>query len=126
MPKTVAVIGASSDRSHYSNKAVRAYRQEGWEVHPVNPNEDTVEGLQVVDTIGDVSQPIDRVTVYVNPKTGKSLLDDIAATGPGEVFFNPGAEDPELLKRAKDLGLNVKAECSITNLGLSPSQFPDE
>ncbi len=46
--KTVAVIGASSDRNKYGNKAVRAFRQQGYEVFPINPNEERVEGLPAV------------------------------------------------------------------------------
>jgi hypothetical protein len=42
------------------------------------------------------------------------------------VWFNPGAESPELLQKAQQLGLNVIAGCSIVNLGLSPHDFPDE
>ena len=30
MPKTVAVIGASSDRTKFSNKAVRAFARQGY------------------------------------------------------------------------------------------------
>ena len=37
MPDTVAVVGASADRSKFSNKSVRAHAQQGWTVYPVNP-----------------------------------------------------------------------------------------
>ena len=36
---SVAVIGASSARHKYGNRAVRAYLRQGWTVYPVNPNE---------------------------------------------------------------------------------------
>ena len=41
----VAVIGASNDRAKYGNRAVRAYKRQGWTVYPVNPGLATVEGL---------------------------------------------------------------------------------
>ena len=34
---TVAIIGASTDRSKFGNKSVRAHLQQGYEVFPVNP-----------------------------------------------------------------------------------------
>jgi acyl-CoA synthetase (NDP forming) len=45
MPQTVAVIGASSDRAKFGNKAVRAFRQRGYTVWPVNPHEMEIDGL---------------------------------------------------------------------------------
>lgn len=126
MPKTIAIIGASPHRERFSNKAIRAYSREGWKVYPVTPNHDEAEGLEALDTIRDVPEPLDRVSVYVRPAIGKTLIDDIAAAEPKEVFFNPGSEDAELLKRAKDLGLTTRAKCSIVDIGHSPSEFPDE
>ena len=46
MAKTVAVVGASSDRRKFGNKALRAFREEGHTVIPINPNEPEVEGLK--------------------------------------------------------------------------------
>ena len=54
-----------------------------------------------------------------------ALLDDIAAKNPGELFFNPGSEDKELLEAARAKGLNVIAACSIVNIGLRPDMYPD-
>jgi len=42
--RSVAIIGASSDRSKYGNKAIRAYTLRGYTVYPVNPKEDYVGG----------------------------------------------------------------------------------
>ena len=42
--QTVAVIGASADRSKFGNKAVRAFRAQGWTVVPVNPRGGDIEG----------------------------------------------------------------------------------
>ena len=43
--KTIAIIGASNNRRKYGNKAVRAFAQQRYEVIPVNPNEEAIEGL---------------------------------------------------------------------------------
>jgi uncharacterized protein len=51
---TVAVIGASVDRSKYGNKAVRAFRDEGWEVFPVNPSLEEVEGIPAYSSLQDI------------------------------------------------------------------------
>jgi predicted CoA-binding protein len=126
MKRTVAVIGAGPDRGKYGNKSVRAHLAAGYTVYPVHPSANFVEGLAVYRSVADVpEEKLDRVTVYLPPAVGLTVLSEIAAKKPSEVWFNPGAESPELLAEAKKLGLNAIAACSIVNLGMSPSQFPD-
>lgn len=121
---SVAVLGASRDRAKYGNKAVRAYIKQGWTVYPVNPNEAEIEGLKSYKSILDIPGPIDRVTVYLPPMIGLTVLDNVAAVKPGEVFFNPGSDSPEVLEKAASLGLNPIVACSIVDIGMSPSQLP--
>ena len=54
MAKTVAVVGASSDRRKFGNKALRAFQAEGYRVIPVNPNESEVEGIATYASVLDV------------------------------------------------------------------------
>ena len=117
---SVAVIGASTAHHKYGNKAVRAYLRQGWTVYPVNPNETTVEGLKVYPTITDVPGPVDRVSMYVPPSVGISLLEAIKAKGTAELFLNPGSESDALLARAEALGLEAIQACSIVDIGERP------
>jgi uncharacterized protein len=123
MAKVVAVIGASSDRSKFGNKALRAFKAEGYTVVPVNPNEREVEGLPTFASVVDVPQAIDMATVYVPPEVGITLLDGFAKKQIPEIWINPGAENDELLVEAKKRKLNVIAACSIVGIGRSPYQF---
>ncbi len=65
------------------------------------------------------------MTVYLPPAIGLKLLPEIAAVAPSEVWFNPGADTPEVLAEARRLGLHVIAGCSILDLGRTPSEFED-
>jgi predicted CoA-binding protein len=121
--KTVAVIGASSDRSKFGNKALRAFRAEGYTVVPVNPNEAEVEGLRTYASVVDVPGPIDMATVYVQPDVVLTLLDGFEQKGIGEIWVNPGAESDELMTEARRRKLNMIYACSIVGIGRSPWQF---
>ena len=122
--KTVAVIGASVDRCKFGNKGVRAFQAAGWRVVPVNPNESVVEGFAAVASVADIAGTLDVVSLYVPPAVGLKLLPAIAARAPGEIWLNPGADSPELLRAAAELGLRARQLCSIIQVGFSPADFP--
>ena len=123
MSRTVAVVGASNDRGKFGNKAVRAFRAEGYQVIPINPNEHEVEGIPAYASVLDVPTPIDMATVYVQPEVGLRLLPEFEKKDIKEIWINPGAEDDALMSEARRLKLNVIFACSIVGIGRSPSQF---
>lgn len=119
----VAVLGASTDRAKFGNRALRAYRQSGHSVYPINPQEGEIESLRCYASVGDVPVALDVISVYVPPSVLLSLLPQIAEKGCAELWINPGAESVEALELARSLGLNVIQACSIVGLGLSPQSF---
>ena len=120
MSKTVAVVGASSDRHKFGNKALRAFKAEGYRVIPINPNAREVEGMATYASVLDVPERIDMVTVYVQPDVGLRLLPEFEQKQIGEIWINPGADSPELLTEARRRKLNVIAACSIVGIGRDP------
>lgn len=121
--KTVAILGASTDRNKFGNKAVRAFLQRGEQVWPVNPKEPAIEGLPAYKTIGEVPGRPDLVSVYLPPPVVLQVLPAIAAKGCGELWLNPGTDSPEVVAEAERLGLNVVRACSIVALGVSPANL---
>lgn len=118
--KTVAVIGASSDRTKYGNKAVRAYVKQGYTVYPVNPKGGEIEGLEVFKSIADVPVRPALISVYVPPVLVMRMLADIAAKGCDELWLNPGTESDEVIAEAEKLGLKPIVACSILGVGEHP------
>ena len=123
MPKTVAVVGASSDRRKFGNKALRAFQAQGYRVIPVNPHEREVEGIPTYTSVLDVPGVIDMATVYVQPDVALQLLPEFEKKAIPEIWINPGAESTELLAEAKRRKLNVIAACSIIAIGQDPYAF---
>lgn len=122
---TVAILGASQNRQKYGNKSVRAHVEQGYEVYPINPSAEEIEGLKAYPSLADLPvKTLDRISVYLPPAVGLSVLEDIAKLQPKEVWFNPGSESDEILDKAQALGLNVIMACSIVDLGVSPREFP--
>lgn len=121
--KSVAILGASVDRAKFGNKAVRAFRQQGFSVFPVNPKESVIEGLPCLGSIAVVPVRPDLVSVYLPPSVLLKILPDIAARGCDELWLNPGTASEAVMVEAALLGLNVVQACSIVGIGASPSDF---
>jgi uncharacterized protein len=123
MAKTVAVIGASSDRHKYGNKALRAFEKQGFTVLAINPNEDRVEGHKTFGSVLDVPGTIDMATFYVQPDVGVRVIEEVARKGIPEVWLNPGADSDEVVRRAHELGVKIIQACSIMGIGDSPGRY---
>ena len=120
MSKVVAVIGASSNRNKFGNRAVRAFQQRGDTVVPINPHEAEVEGLRCYASVLDVPGAIDMASFYVPPEIGLRVIDEVARKGIPEVWLNPGAESDALIARAKALHIQPIVACSIVAIGQNP------
>jgi predicted CoA-binding protein len=120
MGKVVAVIGASSNPRKFGNRAVRAFRRQGYTVIPINPNESQVEGLQAYGPVLDVAEAIDMATFYVPPHIGEKVMPEVARKQIPEVWLNPGSESDALIRLARSLDVQPIVACSIIGIGENP------
>jgi len=58
----------------------------------------------------------------VAPEIGVGVMDDLAAKKIKEIWLNPGADAPEVVARARVLGLKTIVACSILDIGEDPSR----
>jgi uncharacterized protein len=119
-PKVVAVIGASNNRRKFGNRALRAYRDQGYTVVPINPHEREVEGLTAYRSVLEVPGPIDMASFYVPPEIGEDVIEEVARKQIPEVWLNPGAESDGLIARARALAIKPIVACSIIAIGKNP------
>jgi len=121
---TVAILGASADRTKYGNIAVRAHLQQGYTVFPINPKGGEIEGLPVLPNLAAIPvDTLDKISVYLPPAVLLAALPEIAKKPHEELWLNPGTESPAVLAAAHELGLSPILACSIVALGVRPSQF---
>jgi uncharacterized protein len=121
----VAIIGASADREKYSNKAVRAFAAEGYEVYPVNPKETIIEGLKTYSKIADIPEDIDFASLYLNPivSLASKIPEQLRDKNIEMVILNPGAANDELVHRLKEYKIEVQMICSLMALGVNPEDL---
>ena len=119
----IAIVGASTRRHKYGNMAVRAFKERGDTVYPINTHEKEIEGLPAYKSVLDIPDAVNMASFYVSPGVGLQVIEEVAQKGIKRVLLNPGAESDELIQRCKELGIEASLTCSIILAGRSPSEF---
>lgn len=105
--KNWAVVGVSNNPDRYSYKIWKIMPNHDYNVFPVNPKYDEIEGQKIYKSLSDIEEKIDVVDIVVNPKLSYELLDEISDLGIEYVFFQPETYNDEVIEKAEKLGLKV-------------------
>ena len=116
MHYNVAVLGASSDESRYSNQALHLLSSYGHQVFPIHPSLSEISNIPVYKDLTAISQPIHTLTVYVRPEISATLVDKIITLRPQRVIFNPGTENAELSEKLSTQGIADENACTLVLL----------
>ena len=116
MKKTL-ILGATTNPARYGYIATSRLNQYGHEVVPVGIREGDIEGIDIL--LGQPSvEGIDTITLYLNPKRQEAYYDYILGLNPKRIIFNPGTENPELVRLAREKGIEVEIACTLVMLSV--------
>lgn len=118
--KKTVVLGASDNPERYSNMAIKKLRAHGHPVVAIGKRKTTVEDVAIHQETNAIPD-VDTITLYLNPTNQKAYYDFILSLHPKRIIFNPGAENAELEKLAKDKGIQTQEACTLVLL--STGQF---
>jgi len=94
--KTIAVVGASNNPSKFGNKIVKDLLRRGFEVFPINPREEEIEGLKSYSSIKDLPVVPDLVDLVVRSAVGIGVIKEAINLGVKNIWVQPGAESEEI------------------------------
>jgi len=83
---------------------------------PMNPAGRPVAGIAAVRDLGEITGPVDTVTLYVSAKISSAMDAALARLRPRRVLFNPGAENPALRETLEDQGIHTEEACTLVLL----------
>ncbi|MEA1979841.1 MAG: CoA-binding protein [candidate division Zixibacteria bacterium] len=112
----VAVLGASPKEDRYSFKAVKMLKENGHKPIPIHPAGHTVDGVDGLKSLSDITVNVDTLTVYVNSSISAQAYDEIIKLKPRRVIFNPGAENKELADKLNIDGIETIEACTLVML----------
>ena len=93
---SIALIGASNDRNKYGNKIYRDLRNKGYNVTPINPKEEKIEGDRAYTSIEEMNELPDIANFVVPPPVAIKIAQNITNLGIKHLWFQPGSESKEL------------------------------
>ena len=89
---SIALIGASNDRSKYGNKIYRDLRNKGYNVTPINPKEEKIEGDRAYSSIEEMKELPDIANFVVPPPVAMKIAQNITNLGIKHLWFQPGSK----------------------------------
>ena len=117
--KSVAIIGASRNKTKRGYQAIKTLKADGYEgeIYPVNPKEDMILGLKCHKDIRDIEGPVDLALITTPARTIPGILKMcgekqvsgavIIAGGFRELGAEGKALETEVVKTAQEAGVRL-------------------
>ena len=107
--KTIAMVGASADKTKFSYGVLRQLSEIGYDILPVNPNPAVTEirGLKVYHSLEEIDKPVDMVDVFRPREELYGLAERAIAIGVKVRWGQIGVYDDKAAKLAEEAGLKV-------------------
>jgi len=107
--KTIAMVGASGDKTKFSYGVLRVLHETGYEILPVNPNPKLTEirGIPVYHSLEDIDQKVDMVEVFRPKEEFYEIAEQAIKIGAKVLWGQIGVYDDRAARLAEDAGLKV-------------------
>jgi predicted CoA-binding protein len=107
--KTIAMVGASGDKTKFSYGVLRVLHETGYEMLPVNPNPQLTEirGIPVYRSLEEIGRPVDMVEVFRPKEELYGIAEQAIAIGARVLWGQIGVYDDRAAALAGAAGLKV-------------------
>ncbi len=112
--RSLAVVGVSRGGNKFGNTAYRELKAKGYQLVPVHPQAETLEGDRCAKNLASLPAPVGGVLVIVPPQQAEQVVREAAEAGIKRVWLQQGAELPAAIRLAESKGMSVVAgECIL-------------
>lgn len=113
--KPTLILGATTNPTRYAYIAAQRLTAAGHDIIPVGIKTGELAGKTILNGKPDVPA-VDTVTLYVGPQHQPEYYDWLLRVAPKRIIFNPGTENAELMKLARQEGIEVVSGCTLVML----------
>lgn len=114
--KVWAVVGATGNKEKFGCKIYKHLLKSGYEVYPVNPGLEEIDGAKCYAKLADLPVLPEVVNIVVPSKIALEVVKEAAEKGVKTVWLQPGSDKPAVVQAAKEAGMNVIEACVLTEL----------
>jgi len=107
--KTIAMVGASPDKTKFSYGVLRVLHETGYDMIPVNPRPGVTEirGLKVFPSLAKIDRPVDMVEVFRKSEDLYGIAEEAIAIGAKVLWGQIGVINADAACLAEEAGLRV-------------------
>ena len=107
--KTIAMVGASPDKTKFSYGVLRVLHETGYDMIPVNPRPDVKEirGMKVFNSLAEIDRPVDIVEVFRRPEDLLGIAHEAIEIDAKVLWGQIGVRNDEAARVAENAGLKV-------------------
>ena len=107
--KTIAMVGASPDKTKFSYGVLRVLHETGYDMIPVNPRPEITEirSLKVYPNLAAIDRPVDMVEVFRKPEDLFGVAEEAIAIGAKVLWGQIGVINHDAARIAEEAGLKV-------------------
>jgi uncharacterized protein len=110
--KTLAIVGVSRSGKKFGNSVFKDLKEKGYEVVPVNPSADTLEGVQCYPKVSSIARTPDGAVLITPPEQTEAVVQDAVTAGVKHIWMQQGAESVKAIELAEKAGVSVvSGEC---------------
>ena len=107
--KTIALVGASADKTKFSYGVLRVLHETGYTMFPVNPNPELKEirGIKVYHSLEEIKHKVDMVDVFRPKEEFYEFAEKAISIGAKVLWGQINVYDDKAAKLAENAGLKV-------------------
>ncbi|MGI9351743.1 MAG: CoA-binding protein [Rhizobiaceae bacterium] len=107
--KTIAMVGASPDKTKFSYGVLRVLHETGYDMVPINPRPglEEIRGMKVYPSLAAVDRPIDMVEVFRRAEDLPEVAREAVAIGAKVLWGQIGVKHSEAARIAESAGMKV-------------------
>ena len=107
--KTIAMVGASPDKTKFSYGVLRVLHETGYDMIPVNPRPglEEIRGIKVYPDLASIDRPVDMVEVFRRAEDLPDVARDAVAIGAKVLWGQIGVKNADAAKIAEEAGMKV-------------------